>query len=170
MRAWPVHRPTHAPATALKIKRNPPSSFRYFHSAQRNGNIRNLRRKAGWPSHRSSGGILSHALPWSSPRPSNRPQHKRQQHPNHRHSGIFRRGASRDGKYPESPPQGGLAFPSESRGDFFTRPGAAARRLSKSRPSRPGFLLSPSPPRFNFALGLPAGFFPPVRRTRTSPA
>ena len=47
----------------------------------------------------------------------NRPQNKRQQHPNHRHSGIFRRGASRDGKYPESPPQGGLAFPSEFRGN-----------------------------------------------------
>ena len=43
MRAWPVHRPTHALATAIRIKRNPPSSFR------------NLRRKAGWPSHRSSG-------------------------------------------------------------------------------------------------------------------
>ena len=29
-----------------------------------------------------------------------------------------RRGDSRDGKCPESPPQGGLAFPSEFRGDF----------------------------------------------------
>ena len=59
----PAHRPTHAPATAIRIKRNPPSSFRNFHSAQRSENIRNLRRKAGWPSHRSSGGIL-HML-WS---------------------------------------------------------------------------------------------------------
>ena len=80
------------------------------------------------------GRILSHALLWS-PRAAdstppicgvgrwklkkrrhsgifclrNRPQNKRQQHPNHRHSGIFRRGDSRDGKYPESPPQGGAS-------------------------------------------------------------
>ena len=34
------------------------------------------------------GRILSHPLPWSRPPSCNRPENKRQQHPNHRHSGI----------------------------------------------------------------------------------
>ena len=43
----------------------------------------------------TAGRILSHPLPWSRPPSCNRPQNKRQQHPNHRHSGIFRRGEKR---------------------------------------------------------------------------
>ena len=108
-------------------------------------------------------GILSHALPWSSPPSCKPPQSKRQQHPNHRHSGIsrpfappqrpnplvlpvHRRHACLAGPpantcsrnrhqnktqspivIPKSPPQGGLAFPSESRGDSFTRSSAAEK-------------------------------------------
>ena len=92
MRGWPVHRPTHAPATALRTNGNsaPPTkpktpravtlwrhaclttpvvkpSLLQIPSAQmattpKPSSFRNLRRKAGWPSHRSSRGILSHPL------------------------------------------------------------------------------------------------------------
>ena len=65
----------------------PPSSFR------------NLRRKAGLPSHRSFGGILSHPLPWST-------------HPSQHRSNPQRKNTI---VIPESPPPGGLAFPSEFR-------------------------------------------------------
>ena len=57
----------------------------------------------------------------------NNPQNKRQQRP----------APSRDGKYPESPPQGGHDFPSESRGDSFTRSPVVARRRDHSRGQHP---------------------------------
>ena len=79
MRGWPLPRPTHAPATTLKTNSNsapikpmsfpssawecvPRSSASHSCSRNRPQNKHSPRRKAGWPSHRNPGGILSHPL------------------------------------------------------------------------------------------------------------
>ena len=79
MRGWPLPRPTHAPATTLKTNGNsapikpmsfpssawecvPRSSASHSCSRNRPQNKHSPRRKAGWPSHRNPGGILSHPL------------------------------------------------------------------------------------------------------------
>ena len=94
MRGWPLPRPTHAPATTLKTNGNsapikpmsfpssawecvPRSSASHSRSRNRPRNKHSPRRKAGLLSHRSPGGILSHALLWSSVRSRNQPQDKR---------------------------------------------------------------------------------------------
>ena len=148
MRVWPVRRPTHAPATAIRINATaPPTVIPEFSGAAPavTENIRNLpRQRAGTPwGKQIPPEILSHALLWSThapatapsptatapqkPKPLVLPVHRRHAclagppantcsrncHQNkrnsasHRHSGIFRRGASRDGKYPESPAPAG---------------------------------------------------------------
>ena len=77
MRGWPLPRPTHAPATTLKTNGNsapikpmsfpssawecvPRSSASHSCSRNRPQNKHSPHRKAGWPSHRNPGGILSH--------------------------------------------------------------------------------------------------------------
>ena len=117
MRVWPVHRPTHAPATALKTNGNsaPPQNqkpkplvlplHRRLRLAGRSSGQHMLpqqpsKQTATAPPYktknlnpsccRSTGGCGWLAGPPANTCSRNSPQNKRRQHPNHRHSGIFR--------------------------------------------------------------------------------